>query len=291
MAANVTHMIATSKLDLIESASTHFPSLPCCRVPRKEKWALRFTSSHGPWKKERHRLVSVETSDPYMRRRASTSVTGIYYGSVEDNLALQIKTQEILPYIEGLCIYLVGMMGAGKTTVGRVLSDVLGYSFCDSDKLVEQAVGASVAEIFEMYGEEHFRDKESEELENLSMMKRLVVSTGGGAVVRPINWINMQKGITVWIDVPLEALARRIAAVGTDSRPLLHHESGDAYTKALLRLNCLWKERGHAYANAHIRVSLGDIAAKLGHADVTDLSPAVIALEVLEKIEEYLKMR
>lgn len=90
----------------------------------------------------------------------------------------------------------------------------------------------------------------------------------------------MQKGITVWIDVPLEALAQRIAAVGTDSRPLLQYESGDAYTKvgrnqlyfqsnlliidlltytllqALLRLNSIWKERGHAYANAHTRVSL-----------------------------------
>ncbi|CAM8885269.1 unnamed protein product [Rhodiola kirilowii] len=202
----------------------------------------------------------------------------------------QNKIQEIMPYMGGRCIYLVGMMGSGKTTVGRILSDVLEYSFCDSDKMVEQAIGASVSEIFKLYGEGHFRDKESEELENLSTMKRLVVSTGGGAVVRRINWINMQKGITVWIDVPLEALARRIAAVGTESRPLLHIESGDAYTKALLRLNSLLKERGHAYANAHTRVSLDDIAAKLGHTDVFNLSPAAIAFEVLEKIDEYIKM-
>ncbi|GMP26322.1 hypothetical protein CsSME_00002804 [Camellia sinensis var. sinensis] len=96
------------------------------------------------------------------------------------------------------------------------------------------------------------------------MMQRLVVSTGGGAVIRPINWYktghsnkildnwilslllsclggvicfififrkHMQKGISVWLDVPLEALARRIAAVGTGSRPLLHQEAGDAYSK------------------------------------------------------------
>ncbi|XP_058082407.1 uncharacterized protein LOC131230510 [Magnolia sinica] len=58
------------------------------------------------------------------------------------------------------------------------------------------------------------------------------VATRGGAVIRPINWRYMKQGITVWLDVPLKALVRRIAAVGTDSCPLLHQESGDAYTKA-----------------------------------------------------------
>lgn len=105
-----------------------------------------------------------------------------------------------------------------------------------------------------------FSFSQSEVLRGLSSMHRLVVATGGGAVIRPINWYPwpgstilplgfpqrsealtppawnnsrnyMKKGITVWLDVPLEALARRIAAVGTDSRPLLHHESGDPYKK------------------------------------------------------------
>ena len=105
---------------------------------------------------------------------------------------------------------------------------------------------------------------QSEVLQKLSLMQRLVISTGGGAVVRSINWymINiydsfsftlskfsvlsfhcihvpcicnvrkfMHKGVSVWLDVPVEALARRIAAVGTDSRPLLHYEAEDAYTR------------------------------------------------------------
>ncbi|KAK8650619.1 hypothetical protein V6N13_140251 [Hibiscus sabdariffa] len=68
--------------------------------------------------------------------------------------------------------------------------------------------------------------------ERLSSKKQHVVSTGGGAVVLDENWDYMQKkGIVVWLDVPLEALARRIAAVGTHSRPLLHYEHGDPYTK------------------------------------------------------------
>ncbi|RZC56787.1 hypothetical protein C5167_015641 [Papaver somniferum] len=167
--------------------------------------------------------------------------------------------QEVAPYITGRCIYLVGMMGSGKTTVGKILSEVLGYSFFDGDNLVEQAVGvASVAQIFKEHSDIFFRDNETEVLLDLSLMHRLVVATGGGAAIRPINWKYMKKhGITVWLDVPLEALATRIAAVGTDSRPLLHHDQlGDAYTKALARLSTLSKERGHAYTNADARVSV-----------------------------------
>lgn len=204
---------------------------------------------------------------------------------------MQNKSQEIEPYLSGRCIYLVGMMGSGKTTVGKILSGVLGYSFFDCDTLIEQSVdGTSVAEIFKLYGEGFFREKETEVLQKLSLMRQLVVSTGGGAVTRPINWRYMQKGISVWLDVPLEALAQRIAAVGTDSRPLLHQcESGDAYTEALNRLSTLWEERGEAYANANARVSLENIAVKLGHKDVSSLTPVTIAIEALEQIEGFLK--
>ncbi|KZV25981.1 hypothetical protein F511_08926 [Dorcoceras hygrometricum] len=150
------------------------------------------------------------------------------------------KSEGIEPYLNGRCIFLVGMMGSGKTTVGKVLSEGLGYSFCDCDTLIEQAAGGStVAEIFKMYGESFFRDSETEALEKLSSMHRLVVSTGGGAVIRPINWRYMQQGISVWLDVPLDALARRIAAVGTDSRPLLEQESGDPYSKDLFGFTIL----------------------------------------------------
>ncbi|XP_026391464.1 shikimate kinase 3, chloroplastic-like isoform X2 [Papaver somniferum] len=209
---------------------------------------------------------------------------------VDEPSILKKKSEDVVPYMNGRCIYLVGMMGSGKTTVGKILSEVLGYSFFDSDKLIEQAAGGtSVAQIFKQYSESFFRDNESEVLKELSLMRRLVVATGGGAVIRPINWKYMKQGITVWLDVPLEALARRIAAVGTDSRPLLHQESGDPYTKALQRLSTLSKERGEAYANADARVSLEHIADKLGYDDVGNLTPLSIAVEVLEQIEKFLQ--
>ncbi|KAG2399498.1 Shikimate kinase [Vigna angularis] len=159
----------------------------------------------------------------------------------------------------------------------------------NSDALVEEEVdGTSVADIFKHYGETFFRTKETEILRKLSMMHRNVISTGGGAVVRPINWKYMHQGISVWLDVPVEALAQRITAVGTDSRPLLNYESGDAYTKTFMRLSALFEERSEAYANANARVSLENMVAKLGQRDVSDLSPTAIAMEALEQIKDFL---
>ncbi|KAI3516692.1 hypothetical protein L1887_15657 [Cichorium endivia] len=185
---------------------------------------------------------------------------------------LKKKSEEIRQHLDGRCLYLVGMMGSGKTTSGQILSEILGYSFLDSDKVIEECEGISVANIFKLHGQNFFREKETEVLRKLSSMHGVVVSTGGGAVIQPINWKYMHKGITIFLDVPLQELARRIIAVGSASRPLLDHGSSDGYLKTLKQLSMLWKERSEAYTNAHVRVSLENIAPKLGHRDVCSLS-------------------
>ncbi|XVF61758.1 hypothetical protein PTKIN_Ptkin08bG0156300 [Pterospermum kingtungense] len=240
----------------------------------------------------RHRSVSFEVCCSSSKNfSASTLETGSVQLPYDEALILKNKSQEIEPYLNGHNIYLVGLMGSGKTTVGKILSCELSYSFYDSDALIEQEVnGMPVAEIFKLHGESFFRKKETEILGRLSSKKQLVVSTGGGAVIKDENWDYMQKkGISVWLDVPLEALAQRIAAVGTQSRPLLHYEPGDPYTKALKRLSYLLEQRGKYYAKANARVSLEEIAGKLSYQDVSDLTPTEIAIEALEQIEEYLK--
>ncbi|KAK3159101.1 hypothetical protein QOZ80_2AG0145710 [Eleusine coracana subsp. coracana] len=235
-------------------------------------------------------VVRARGSKPLVPLRAKKSSGGHenLHNSVDDALLLKRKSEEVLFYLNGRCIYLVGMMGSGKSTVGKIMAEVLGYSFFDSDKLVEQAVGMpSVAQIFKVHSEAFFRDNESNVLRDLSSMRRLVVATGGGAVIRPVNWKYMKKGLSVWLDVPLDALARRIAKVGTASRPLLDQPSGDPYTMAFSKLSMLAEQRGDAYANADVRVSLEEIASKQGHDDVSKLTPTDIAIESLHKIESF----
>ncbi|CAL0306622.1 unnamed protein product [Lupinus luteus] len=253
--------------------------------------STKFQHHHATASKIRRRTITaLEVSCSYDNLPASTLESGSCHAPLDEELILKNKSEEIAPYLNGRCIYLVGMMGSGKTTVGKVLSQVLGYSFSDCDSLIEEEVGGTtVADIFKHHGESFFRDKETEALRKLSLMHRLVISTGGGAVVRPINWKYMHKGVSVWLDVPVEALAQRIAAVGTNSRPLLHYEAGDAYTRTLMRLSALFEERSEAYANANTKVSLENIAAKLGQKDVSNLSPTAIAIEALEQIEGFVK--
>eukprot|EP01018_Ginkgo_biloba_P037826 Gb_11258 [translate_table: standard] len=210
----------------------------------------------------------------------------------EEALDLKEKAEEIVLDLDGTCIFFVGMMGSGKTTVGKILSEALGYYFFDSDKLVEQAAGGtSVAQIFKEKNEEFFRDAESKVLSQLSSMHRLVVATGGGAVVRQENWSYMKRGITIWLDVPLEALAKRVVAVGTESRPLLGHSSVDSHSQAFARLTELIEKRGEAYANSDAKVSLQKIAAELGYEDVSTVTPTVIAIEVLKELGKILRCK
>ncbi|KAL1326910.1 hypothetical protein HN51_037034 [Arachis hypogaea] len=290
-AAKALQLSALLQPEKIRSKPSGASSLSISREPHKKFLRVSVSVKLQPVRTStiRRRVAPLEVTRSYENIPASTLESGTCHALLDEELILKSRSQEIDPYLNGRCIYLVGMMGSGKTTVGKIMAQVLGYSFCDSDALVEEEVGNSVADIFKHYGEAFFRDKETEVLHKLSLMRRFVISTGGGAVIRPINWKHMHKGVSVWLDVPLEALAQRIAAVGTNSRPLLHYEAGDAYTRALLKLSALFEERGDSYANANARVSLEKIAAKLGQRDVSKLSPTAIALEALEQIEVFLK--
>ncbi|KAM0884737.1 hypothetical protein ACQ4PT_030785 [Festuca glaucescens] len=136
--------------------------------------------------------MEAEAAGLAMQSRAVGVVGGgqqSLHNSVDEALLLKSKAEQVLFELNGRCIYLVGMMGSGKSTVGKILAEVLGYSYFDSDSLVEQAGGMpSVAQIFKVHSEAFFRDNESSVLRGLSSMQRLVVATGGGDVIRPVNW-------------------------------------------------------------------------------------------------------
>jgi shikimate kinase len=119
-----------------------------------------------------------------------------------------------------LRIALIGFMGSGKSTVGRLLARELGYRFVDADELIEERTGQSIREIFAEKGEEEFRRLESQALESLSRERRVVVAAGGGAPVRPENrYFFTRSSATFYLEVSFEEFLRR---TGIDpARPLL----------------------------------------------------------------------
>jgi len=150
-------------------------------------------------------------------------------------------------------IYLVGFMAAGKSTVGRVLADDLGWEFADTDALVESARGKTVETIFRTEGEGSFREAEWQALLSLAERRSLVVATGGGLFLGvPHRAFIRRHGVSCWLDVPLEtALAR---AREPSSRPLL--ALGDA-----LERRAFFERRRAAYALAdvHVDASSGSV--------------------------------
>jgi shikimate kinase len=121
-------------------------------------------------------------------------------------------------------IVLVGMMGAGKTAVGRTLAAQLGVPFLDSDHEIEAAADRSIAEIFERDGEPFFRQKESQVIERLLDGTPGVLSTGGGAYMSDVNrQMITEKGVAIWLDADIEVLWERVR--NKDTRPLLRTDN------------------------------------------------------------------
>lgn len=144
-------------------------------------------------------------------------------------------------------LYLVGMMGSGKSTVGRILAEQLAYQFFDSDQLIEQVSKKSVAEIFDADGEETFRTLETQVLSQLAPYTRLVIATGGGAVLKSENWSYLHHGLVVWLDAPPETLLARVSQDPTP-RPLIQQAD------PLHTLKTIFEERQRYYLQADVRV-------------------------------------
>ncbi|MGF1613726.1 MAG: shikimate kinase AroK [Gammaproteobacteria bacterium] len=130
-------------------------------------------------------------------------------------------------------IFLVGPMGAGKSTVGRKLAAILEKEFLDSDEVIEVKTGASISLIFEIEGEQGFRRREHRVLDELTRRKGIVLATGGGVVLEKKNRISLRsRGFVIYLNPPFERLVER--TMKDRRRPLLQTENPQARLRAIV---------------------------------------------------------
>jgi len=150
--------------------------------------------------------------------------------------------------LQGTNLYLIGMMGAGKTTIGKLLASQVGYQFFDTDAVVEQVAGQAIADLFTTAGEATFRELETRVLGELAAYKQLVIATGGGIVLQPQNWSYLHHGVVIWLDVPVTQLMDRLKA--TSDRPLLQTPNPQETLHQLL------EQRRSLYSQADICIAI-----------------------------------
>ena len=179
------------------------------------------------------------------------------------------STPTLKQRLGGRSLYLVGMMGSGKTSTGRPLAESLGYGFVDADAVIEQAAGCSIPEIFQREGEDGFRAIEHQVLSAISQRHSLVVATGGGVVTQRENWGLLHSGIVIWLDVVQEQLLKRLQADST-VRPLLQTED------PALALSQLLAERQPLYAEADLTVVINDETPDTVADGILQLLPSLL---------------
>jgi len=168
-------------------------------------------------------------------------------------------------------IVLIGFMGSGKSTVGRELHQRLGYVLADTDRMIEEAMGKKITEIFKEEGEEAFRDFETLQLLELAKQReeRMILSTGGGIVIRAENRALLKRmGYVVWLDAPVDVIIDRTSR--NRDRPLLNCEDAGGRVETLLA------ERREWYREAsHLKI------------DTTGLDSGEIATGILESARYF----
>ena len=179
------------------------------------------------------------------------------------------STPSLRQRLGGRSLYLIGMMGSGKTSTGRPLAERLGYGFVDADAVIEQAAGCTIPEIFERDGETGFREIESQVMSAICQRHSLVVATGGGVVTERSNWGLLHSGIVIWLDVVPDQLLQRLNADST-VRPLLQTADPEA------ALNALLNERRPLYAEADLTVVINDETPEAVADGILQLVPSLL---------------
>lgn len=172
--------------------------------------------------------------------------------------------------LRGLNVYLIGMMGSGKSTVGKLLAEKLHYRFLDTDSIIEKITQKTINQIFAEEGEASFRKLESDILREVSAYTRTVVATGGGIILSQDNWSHLRDGMVIWLDAPVHLLVKRL--IGDDTRPLLSQED------STVKLTDLLQQRKSLYRQGDITISVNN-----------DDTPEDIVEKLLKEIPLHIK--
>mmetsp|Transcript_21577 Transcript_21577/g.29834 ORF Transcript_21577/g.29834 Transcript_21577/m.29834 type:complete len:334 (-) Transcript_21577:33-1034(-) len=180
--------------------------------------------------------------------------------------AIELRTK-----LKGTCLFLVGMMGSGKTSVGKLLADKMAYRFIDTDEIAEFMIEMPISKYFSEGNEQQFRQLEYQILMDLAQYTRVVVSTGGGIVLKQENWGLLRHGIVVYLDVAPEVILSRLDPNQVASRPLL--AGGDPLSK----LQQIQVDREPLYKQADVHVTV-----------TADLSPQQVADKVVQSVNLFI---
>lgn len=177
----------------------------------------------------------------------------------------------ILP--EKTIIYLIGMMGAGKTTTAPLIAQHLEYGFVDTDREVEKTKGKSCYEIVDQIGVNGFRVLETQILAEIATRKRLAVACGGGIIFREKNWqyLRQDNAVVVWLDLPLEEIHKRIK---NELRPNLRGLNSE---QLIIKLGEIFEQRKSLYAQ------LSDIRIKI----TPEETPKKLASKIISELNKF----
>ncbi|KAL3032169.1 hypothetical protein AAZX31_02G069200 [Glycine max] len=204
---------------------------------------------------------------------------------------VQKKAAEVSSELKGTSIFLVGLKSSLKTSLGKLLADALRYYYFDSDSLVEEAVGGALAaKSFRESDEKGFYESETEVLKQLSSMGRLVVCAGNGTVTSSTNLALLRHGISLWIDVPLDFVARDVIEDKSQFAPSEISISG-SYPEVQDELGALYDKYRVGYATADAIISVQKVVSRLGCDNLDEITREDMALEALREIEKLTRVK
>ncbi len=184
-------------------------------------------------------------------------------------MTAQTNQQTLKEKLGGRNIFLVGMMGSGKSQTGPDLAKMIDYAFADTDDVIEKASKQSISAIFHKEGETEFRDLEKQFLKEISQHHSLVIATGGGLVTVPENWGILHQGIVIWLDLDISRSIQRIES-DDKKRPLLPE---DDLSRTFSQI---YERRKPMYLESDLRIEVEDQSPNEVASMITQYLPSIL---------------